>query len=200
MYTYACFFATLRLIVGSYNAYFRKDVNSVVYLALWSIWALALYAAFCLRFRFKDKTMFMIVSLYIAAQLIMIFRIEELAGQGKNSEEIMVWLRPKLNLFSSITILLLTPSIEYLLFCYGLCYIITISFCVLRFKLEGRLILNMFGWLIGILIFWFILQKRELKRFYEQQDAKSKEIKATEKEVELTNVLNLHQDVVIVYS
>ena len=41
-------------------------------------------------------------------------------------------------------------------------------------------------------IFWFILQKRELKRFYEQQDAKGKEIKATGKEVELTNVLNLH--------
>ena len=49
-------------------------------------------------------------------------------------------------------------------------------------------------------IFWYILQRRELKRFYEQQDAKNKETKATEKEVELTNVLNLHQDVVIVYT
>ena len=58
----------------------------------------------------------------------------------------------------------------------------------------------MTAWVFACLILWFILQKRELKRFYEQQDAKRKEVKATQKEVELTNVLNSHQDVVVVFT
>ena len=48
--------------------------------------------------------------------------------------------------------------------------------------------------------FWYLLQKRELKRFYQQQDAEKKEIKATTKEIETTNVLNLQQNAVIIFS
>ena len=58
----------------------------------------------------------------------------------------------------------------------------------------------MAAWVLACIVFWYIFQKRELKRFYEQQDARRKEVKATEKEEELTNVLNLHQDVVVVYT
>ena len=47
---------------------------------------------------------------------------------------------------------------------------------------------------------WFIFQRRELKRFYEQEDAEAKETKAVEKEVELTNILDLSQDVVVIFS
>ena len=39
--------------------------------------------------------------------------------------------------------------------------------------------------------FWYLLQKRELKRWYQQQSAEKKELKAVEKEVDITNVLNL---------
>ena len=39
--------------------------------------------------------------------------------------------------------------------------------------------------------FWYLLQKRELKRFYQQLDAENKEIRAVRKEVDVTNVLNL---------
>ena len=66
------------MIVGAYNAYIRKDTNSVAYLVLWSIWAIALYAAFFLCRRFKDKTMLMIVSLYVAAHIIIMVRVEEM--------------------------------------------------------------------------------------------------------------------------
>ena len=100
----------------------------------------------------------------------------------------------------SVSILLLSPSINYVLFCFAPCYMITLGICVFHFDQEKSFLLNMFGWLIGLTIFWLVLQKRELKRFYEKQDAKIKETKATEKQVELTNVLNRHQDVVIVYT
>ena len=39
--------------------------------------------------------------------------------------------------------------------------------------------------------FWYLLQKRELKRFFQQLDAENKEIRAVRKEVDVTNVLNL---------
>ena len=50
------------------------------------------------------------------------------------------------------------------------------------------------------MVFWFIFQRRELKRFYERAEVLEKERKAVEKEVELTNVLNLQQDVIVIVS
>ena len=50
------------------------------------------------------------------------------------------------------------------------------------------------------MVFWYIYQKRELKRFYEKERAEFRENKAIEKEVELENVLNLQQDAVVIFS
>ena len=54
--------------------------------------------------------------------------------------------------------------------------------------------------ILTFVTFWYLLHKRELKRFYQQQDAEKKEIKATTKEIETTNVLNLQQNAVIIFS
>ena len=48
--------------------------------------------------------------------------------------------------------------------------------------------------------FWYLLQKRELKRWYQQQSAEKKELKAVEKEVDITNVLNLQQNAILIIS
>ena len=48
--------------------------------------------------------------------------------------------------------------------------------------------------------YWYILQTRELKRFFQQEDANQKEYQAIAKEVEVTNVLNHQQDGVIIVS
>ena len=45
--------------------------------------------------------------------------------------------------------------------------------------------------IVYFLYFWYIYQRRELKRYFEKVDAEERERKAIEKEVELTNVLNL---------
>ena len=71
---------------------------------------------------------------------------------------------------------------------------------ILRHDLpKSRLIHGPF-FMMFVSIGWFIFQRRELKRFYERQDAEEKEQKAVEREVELTNVLNLQHDVVVIYS
>ena len=54
--------------------------------------------------------------------------------------------------------------------------------------------------LVAFVTFWYLLQQRELKRFYEQQKAVGKEIKAVKKEIEVTNVLNLQKNAVIIFS
>ena len=181
MYPIGCFVATLKLLFGIYNAYIREDIDSVAYLVLWSIWAIAIYAAYFLGQRFKDKTMLMIVSLYVSAHILFIVRVEEMKDKGTDEVEIIAWLRAILNLVSSVSMLLLSPSIDYILFCFAPCHVITLVICVFHFDLERSFFFNMFGWFIGITIFWLVLQKRELKRFYEQQDAKIKETKAREK-------------------
>ena len=71
---------------------------------------------------------------------------------------------------------------------------------ILRHDLpKSRLIISLLSVVFGF-SGWFIFQRRELKRFYERQDAEEKELKAVEREVELTNVLNLQHDVVVIYS
>ena len=48
--------------------------------------------------------------------------------------------------------------------------------------------------------FWYLLQKRELRRWYQQQSAEKKELKAVKKEVDITNVLNLQQNAILIIS
>ena len=47
--------------------------------------------------------------------------------------------------------------------------------------------------------YWYIFQKRELKRFYQQQSIEKKVEMAVTKEKQITNVLNLHRDAVIIF-
>ena len=85
----------------------------------------------------------------------------------------------------------LAPSIFFVLF-YAAVYLAAITTVFFR-HYEGRKEFLQFGYLmlIAFVTFWYFLHQRELKRFYEQQKAVGKEIKAVKKEIEVTNVLNL---------
>ena len=48
--------------------------------------------------------------------------------------------------------------------------------------------------------FWYVLQRRELKRFFQQEEVNQIAQQAIAKEVEVTNVLNLQNDAVIICS
>ena len=51
---------------------------------------------------------------------------------------------------------------------------------------------------VAIIILGYILQKRELERFWQQQEAEEKEQKANMKEQQVTTVLNSQSDAIIV--
>ena len=53
---------------------------------------------------------------------------------------------------------------------------------------------------LAISIETFILQKRELERFWQQQEAEEKEQKAKMKEQQVTTVLNSQSDAIIVFN
>ena len=64
--------------------------------------------------------------------------------------------------------LLLAPSIDYILFCYAPCVILTTVFCVFRLSLDKKAMITAVAWVFAGIVFFYIFQKRELKRFYEQ--------------------------------
>lgn len=96
--------------------------------------------------------------------------------------------------------LLLAPTINFMLI-YTIFYGISVLYVVYRHMRDDW---TMFGFGVLLIIlwgtFWYLLQARELKRFYQQQDAEKKEIKAVTREIEVTNVLNLQQNAIIIFS
>ena len=97
-------------------------------------------------------------------------------------------------------LLLLTPSISYGCFLYLPFHYLSILIMTIRDDVEkGQLIQAAYA-SVSCIVFWYIYQKRELKRFFEQEKAELKETKAVEKEVELRHVLNLQQDAVVIFS
>ena len=96
--------------------------------------------------------------------------------------------------------MLLCPSFAYISLCYWPLYYIALIWHSWKYQLDRKQLV--FGAYISIisLVLWFIFQRRELKRFYERAEVEAKERKAVEKEIELTNVLNLQQNVIVIVS
>ena len=86
--------------------------------------------------------------------------------------------------------LLLAPSIEYVAFCYLPLFLSTVIYSVLKHSLNLKIIIQACEFSLVLAAFWFILQKRELKKFFEQQETKQKEKNDVKKQVELTKILN----------
>ena len=102
--------------------------------------------------------------------------------------------------YLAVFLLLLAPSFHFVLF-YLVGYVIAILFLVFRYYEGGSSFVG-FGAQIAITLTmsWYLLHKRELKRFYQKEDAEKKEAKAVTKEIEVTNVLGLQQNAVIIFS
>ena len=91
-----------------------------------------------------------------------------MTDQGEDTVEVTKWLNNTISAIVAITFLLLAPSIDYILFCYAPCALLTTVFIVFRYSLSKKQIVSSSSVVIGAIVFWYIFQKRELKRFYEQ--------------------------------
>ena len=79
MFTYACFFVALRLVLGVYTTIVRNDFIAFVNLTMWSVWAFLHAVAYFLGRRCKDKFVLMIILLYASAHLLIVLRVELMA-------------------------------------------------------------------------------------------------------------------------
>ena len=131
---------------------------------------LAHFAVHFLGKRFKDKFIPMMVGLYIFAIIIVMVSIETTGGYYGREVPIAVQQRVNLFIFAIIYSLLLTPSIKYICFVYLPVYMILAVFYIKRHETKTQYLAAAYSQ--GLVVtFWYILQKRELKRFYEQHSA-----------------------------
>ena len=148
-------------------------------------------AVYIIGIRFKSKFQKLMLLDAIMTYFMLNLALELASKYGLEEDQIIYWMRTNMGLFLHVNFLLLAPSIEYICYVYAPLHSTSVIFCVVRHSLEKKVIMGALFTQFALLSFWYILQKRELKRFFEQQNVKEKEVKATEKEVELTNVLNL---------
>ena len=203
VHKYVCILALLELIIliplAIYSVSTGFEVKSslikmfqqlCVTVVAMSVWLLGQ--------RFKDYYTFLIGSSFVTSIAVCILGIaltfEEESEVGRT---ILIF---KLMGYLMLFVLLLAPSISFMLL-YVITWFVGITYItILQYEETAEII----GFAVILMIlwgtFWYILQARELKRFYQQQDAEEKGIQAVNKEIEITNVLNLQQNAVIIFS
>jgi hypothetical protein len=155
----------------------------------WSVWALGR--------RFIGQYDRMIAFCLVIIQLTIALHLDSLHEHHEDPGFVIIYL---VGGYLAVFLLLLAPSIHFVLF-YLVVYVIEILYVVFRYYDGGSSFVG-FGAQVAITftMSWYLLHKRELKRFYQKEDAEKKETKAMTKEIEVTNVLSLQQNAVIIFS
>ena len=167
MYIYACFFMILRFVLSFATMIGQNETASWLVRLTWLLVTLAHFAVYFLGRRFKDKFIPMMVGLCVVAQISIVISLEATVNYNEVEVPIGIQLRDNLFIFPSIYCLLLTPSIKYICFCYAPIYNSVIIFSTLRHEIAPQHIVAAIFSQSLLVTFWYILQKRELKRFYE---------------------------------
>ena len=167
MYIYACFFMTLRFIVSFVTTLNQHDDVAWIVRLTWLLVSLAHFAVHFLGKRFKDKFIPMMVGLFIFAMIFVMVSLETTVSYYEVDVPIAVQLRDNLLIFPLIYSILLTPSIKYICFVYEPFYLTLAIFCIKGHEAANQHIMVALYSQSLIVTFWYILQKRELKRFYE---------------------------------
>ena len=100
-------------------------------------------------------------------------------------------------------LMFLTPNVAFMVF-YQLAFLALLALSAIvkgttdTDTLTANLNPTRHTWQIGMLLFFWLLQKRELKRFFEQQTALGGERKAQMKQKEMTHVLDCQNDSIFV--
>ena len=165
-------------------------------LMYWIVWALGK--------RFKDKMVYLVAITYLVLHVVILGTTSEVmkVHLDDTDEEVpVIGMLSKICSSFGIYVLLLAPSIWHVVLVYVPGFIIMIIHFIHRHsEFEDLFIIVAFYMIIVLVTFWYIFQRRELKRFYQQEEAIERAKKAQAKEVEVTNVLNKQDDAVIIYS
>ena len=129
---------------------------------------------------YRNWYVFMIAALYVFAHILMTVTIELVIETYKT--EFVGWQSRIGGIF--IYCLIIAPNLKYVAI-YAIVFYVNILFCILRYvESDAQSAFAVMWFLLAVIIFtfWFIFQKRELKRFFQTEDAKTKERKAVMKQ------------------
>ena len=196
-FIYACLFQTVTLAWRVIQIINGLTDNFVLLLAFQIIVAALYWTLYIFRNRVKENFM-AVLMIYTVLYYVMLLTATELNSESKI--ETFQWGRVFMLVTVATNIMLLTPTISHGFLLYLPLHVLTILFMYIRQSVKKAELTQAAYACTCLVVFWYIYQKRELKRFYEKERAELKENKAIEKEVELENVLNLQQDAVVIFS
>ena len=192
MFIYPCVIGSLGVVLGLIALFFLKSKAEFIQQSMQFFHAILYWIIWALGKRFKDKMVYFIPIQYLIIQLTIMATSEAIRIPFGDKEVPVTGMLSKICNGFAVYTLLLAPTIWHVLLIYTPCFILSIIFFINRHSEFEELFIGVAFYMILVLItFWYIFQKRELKRFYQQEEASQVAKKAVAKEVEVTNVLNL---------
>ena len=188
MIQYVFGFATVAtLILSAVLVYEPTDINAVKLISQILI-DLVIIAAWLIGSRFPEWFAFIIAVSMFMMHLITAVSIDVVLVVFEGTFVGMQSRIGGLYIYS----LILAPSMSYMLF-YSVIFYLNIAQTIERFVKDEAVDYHVIWVMLVFFLFsfWFIFQKRELKRFYQKYDAEKKERDAVDNSNQLTNVLNL---------
>ena len=168
MFSTACVFAAVRLVFSVTLALKLRTTVSYLEIPTWFLITLMHLVVHTLGKRFRQRFMPMVAILFVLTNLLSIITLEIALSFDQDKAASFNEFRRDVVIYSSISLLLLAPSIKYVLFCYVPVTLITSSIAVIRHEMDMTIIPYFVLSQILLPSFWYIFQKRELKRFFEQ--------------------------------
>ena len=151
--------------------------------------------------RFKDQIVYMIPVLYIVMHLLIQITLETLQLPWVDGHIPIAGMLVRMCAPLAIYSLLLAPRVSYVLCCYLPVFLANIIYTVIRHsEVKAEFMTTGVYMIVMVIPFWYILQYRELQRFFQQQVTEQKELKAIYKETQVKKVLDSQPDAVIIFS
>ena len=133
-----------------------KTTVSYLVIATWSLINLMHLAVYLLGKRFNKSFMTMAVVLFVLTNLLSVIALEIALIYDQDKTDSFTEFRRDVVIVSSISLLLLSPSIEYVIFCYVPVTLIASTYSVIRHKMDKTIIPYFVLTQILLPAFWYI--------------------------------------------
>ena len=156
MFFFACVFAAVRLAFSVTVAMHMKTRVSYLVVVTWSLINLMHWAIYVIGKRFSKSFMYMAVVLFVVINLLSVLALDIALRFDQDKTDSFTEFRRDVVIYSCTSLLLLSPSIEYVIFCYVPVTLITSSYCVIRHNMDKTTIPYFVLTQIFLPSFWYI--------------------------------------------
>ena len=150
--------------------------------------------------RFKEQMVYLVIAYYVITLM-----ITPVFAEKKTLKETPLLMLGSMFNQAVFFTLFLSPSFHYPVFCYIPGYLILLVQMLQRHFDDDELTVKdiISGYVVGLtaaIFLWYILQKRELERFFHNFNATRNEEIAVKKQLQTEHVLNLQHNAILIAS